>query len=471
MAGQPQPVFPLEQYPPAPGTASLLGIYEQRQEGLHMQRGKVHRGQITPAQLTALGELASALSPGYPLHVTTRQDVQFHGVRSDDLPELQRGLAEAGLTSVGACGDSLRNVTTCPGNGLVEGTLDVSGVADAIRRSAESLPFIRDLPRKFKVSVSGCREGCARPWINCLGFVARSDGSFQVIGAGSLGHRPAAGIELYEAAQPAEVVPLVIASLRLFNAEGDREHRTRARFRHVRERMGDEEFRRRLDARFRRELREGSWPTPELPKVEEGLPLQAHLHLPLGDLRPEEARRLGEDVADADGVIRLGLEHDMLIYAPRSVRLGAELEAMDGGPSIVACPGTEWCKRGLCSSRGLETQLRSGREPLDGLTVAISGCPNNCAHAAVADIGLTGRIRKVSGERAECFRLVAGGGKGASHRLGVELHPAVAAETTPQVVAWLAQEYRGGGRTCEFAAFVTENRNRLAADIRKMIGR
>jgi sulfite reductase (NADPH) hemoprotein beta-component len=457
--------FPCTSKPDDPTVQSLLGIYGQRQEGVHMQRIKVHRGELSPEQLAALADLAGEYTPDYPLHVTTRQDIQLHGVHPDDLPAVHRAIDDAGLTSLGACGDSLRNVTTCPDNGLREGTPDVSGVADAIRAAGESLPFIRNMPRKFKISVSCCEDLCARPWINDLGLVARTDGTFRVIGAGSLGRSPATGIELRESLELDKVVPFAVACLRFFNAEGNREKRYSARWRHVRERMGDEEFVNYLDEMVAEELHTGDWPVPEMPTVSDGMEERAHLRLPLGDLKVDVAADLARRVGKAGGTIRLGLEHDLFVYAPEPVELTPDLKALTDGPVVVACPGNVWCSRGISNSRAVESELRD-RWP-DGaekLTLGFSGCPNNCAHAAVADIGLTGKMVKQGGERVESFRLLAGGGLGKSPALGVELHPSVPQSKTAAIVAWLVKEYTEADYE-SVADFVKEKGSELSEEI------
>jgi len=464
--------FPCEECPADTGRRRLLGIYEQRQQGLHMQRVKVHGGQLTAPQLRTLAELALAHTPGYPLHVTTRQDVEFHGVRPQDLPALQEAIAEAGLTTMGACGDALRNVVACPGNCLARGTVEVSSVADAIRGAAESLPFIRQMPRKFKISVSGCEKACARPWINCLGFVAREDGTFNVIGAGSLGHRPATGIELYEALDASQLVPLTVAALRMFDAEGDRERRFSARFRHVRERMGDEEFRRQLDVHFQQELQRASWPVPDAPKVLEGKVQVARLCLPYGDLSVEEAAALAAMAKSARATIRLGFEHDVFVYSRTPVRLSPVLRRLAGNSIVVACPGTTWCMRGISDSRAAEQAIRRLLPRGCELTIGISGCPNNCTHAAVADIGLTGRIRSVDGVRTHCFALLAGGGGGLSPELAVELHPAVPSALAPAVVACLVNRHRKlAGAEVRFGDFIRGRAEQLSETIAAHIKR
>ncbi|MFW6159462.1 MAG: hypothetical protein ACOC8E_08905 [Planctomycetota bacterium] len=258
MTDRTQLPFPCDRRPDDPTVRGLLGIYDQRQEGLHMQRVKVHAGRISSGRLRALAAIAREHTPDYPIHLTTRQDVELHGVRPEDIPAVHHALADVGLTTVGACGDSLRNLTACPASGLLPGTYDLTDLVDELRAAGESLPFIRDMPRKFKISVSGCEEACARPWINDLGLVGGPHGRFRAIFAGSLGRRPGTGIELYDSLEPAELIPLAVAALRLFNAEGDREHRSKARSRHVRERIGDQAFAERIGELFGREKQGGA---------------------------------------------------------------------------------------------------------------------------------------------------------------------------------------------------------------------
>ncbi len=454
-------VFPCDRCPDEPGPARLLGIYDQRQEGLLMQRVKVHAGRISAAQWRAVAKLAATYTPDYPLHLTTRQDIELHGIKPADIPAIQRGLADVGLTTVGACGDTLRNVTTCPSSGLAPGCADVIDIADVLRRAAESLPFIRTMPRKFKISVSSCQRGCARPWINDLGLIAEGYGAFRAILAGSLGARPGTGIELYRDLRPDELVPLTVAALRLFNDEGDRERRARARLRHVRERLGDEVFAERLDALFETAKKEGSWPVPELPPPTGRAIRSTRLHPPLGDIMPDAALALADALEAADGQLRLGLEHDLFVFG--EVELDADLRAIEGGPSIVACPGSTWCERGIADSRAAALQIREALPDDCELTICLNGCPNNCGHAAVADIGLTGRIATVGDARAECFRLLAGGDNGHGPALAEEIHPAVPAAKAADAVAQLVAEYAAGSLEGEsFGKFVRREKNSLA---------
>jgi len=493
--------FPCKSFPDDPHAQRLLGLYDMRTEGLVLQRIKVHAGRITPAQLRACAELATTFTPGYPVHVTTRQDLELHGLRPDDVPAVQKSIGAAGLTTLGAAGDTPRNVTVCPGSGLCPGTTDVSRLADLIAQSAQTLPWIRKLPRKFKVSISGCENATARPWINDVGLIACSDGTFRAIIAGSLGARPGTGIELYTGLEPDELIPLVIAALRMFNAGGDRQNRARARLRHVRERVGDKEFRELLDVLFQKEKAKGEWPVPDTPRVSGESLKETRLRLPLGDIAPDLAVELA-DAAEASGAaspgaqcpgrreslpsanskcppqpqgaagthIRLGFEHDIFLYG--DIELGPELKALTGGPSIVACPGSTWCEKGIACSRDAATAIREKLPAGCDLRICLSGCPNNCVHAAVADIGFTGRIKKINGQRTECFRMVAGGGYGRSPILAGELHPAVPADKVADVVAWVVEQYeqqRSSGHAA-FGQFIGHSEDTLSEGITALIG-
>jgi sulfite reductase beta subunit-like hemoprotein len=438
-----------------------------REDGLLVQRVKVHAGRIKPPQLRALGELARRCTPEYPLHLTTRQGFELHGVRPEDVPRIQKRVAEVGLTTVGACGDSLRNVTTCPGSGLCPDSRDMLPLADEIRKAGEALPFIRSMPRKFKISISGCERACARPWIADLGLVCREDGAFQAIGAGSLGARPGAGIPLYDRLPAEQLVSLVRAALTLFNAEGDRKIRSRARFRHVRERLGNETFKQRLDKAFKQELpSEGSGATagpafaaeaasaeqvPARPCESErqgnAVRELARVRPPLGDVTPDLAVELADAVEAAGATIRLGLEHEVVLYGSQEISLSPALQQFADGPAMTSCPGTTWCKRGIADSRAAELSIREILTNGKDRNICISGCPNNCAHAAVADIGLTGRTRKIGGETVAGFRLLAGGDGGRSPKLAGEVAAFVAADGVAAAVARLVAEGRSDDET------------------------
>jgi sulfite reductase beta subunit-like hemoprotein len=435
--------FPCEAVPADPKMARLVGLYPQRQEGRWMQRVKVLGGVLSARHWRALGAIARRQVPATPLHLTTRQDVEFHDLAADVVPEVQRALQEAGLTGLGACGDAARNITVCPCSGTRAGLPDLVPLAWSVRHLLETAEGAFDLPRKFKVSFSACPEGCAGPWINDLGFVATRRGGgwgFRVMAGGSLGPRPGVGMLLADGLPADDVLPLVLAAVRFFAAHGDREDRRRARLRHVRERLGDPSFAAAMRGALDAARCERPWPPVPLAETVEGLAARATLVFPNGDVSPEAAEALA-DLAGAAGVaVRIAPHHRVVVFGREEAALRAAIEGHEAlspaarpQPSVVSCPGTRWCSRGIVDTNALADRLRrelAGTLPAD-TTVCISGCPNGCAQHAVAPIGLVGALTGADGRRREVFNLLVGGDLGRSGRLAAPL----AARLRPDEVA------------------------------------
>ena len=465
-----RPVFPCRSAPDDPSEARLLGIYPQRQDGLFMQRVRIPGGRIDAGPLRALAAIADRETPGYPLHLTTRQDVELHGLSASQIPAVQARLAAEGLSGLGACGDCPRNVTMCPGAGRCEGSWDVGPVAEAIRSVVEAPEWLCRLPRKFKVSVSGCSRACAKPWINDVGLIAVGEDHFEAMVAGSLGAKPGAGVRFPAAVGVAEVPAFVTAALRLFDDEGDRENRARARLRHVRQRVGDGAFLGELGERFAAERVAASVPPPRLVRCVDGW-VACRVQLPRGDIGPAQAAELAGAADAAAAELRIGFEHDLFVYADRESALPTSLAGLQDGPCVVACPGTTWCKRGVADARGAADAIRAALPAGCGLSICISGCPNNCAQSGVAHIGLVGRIQTVRRERREAFGVSAGGELGRGPRLGVGLHPAVPAQGIGGMVAELAAAYPLKADAAAIGAFCAAQRSRLAETLTEEPGR
>jgi len=437
--------FPCSSLPDDAAVARLLGLYPQRQDGLWMQRLKVLGGRLTPEQWEAVASVAAEFTPDTPLHLTTRQDIEFHDLPPELIPPVQARLAEAGLTGLGACGDTLRNLTICPCSGALDGTIDLEPLAWVIRRTLESLAFILDMPRKFKIDLSCGAGECGRPWINDLGLVARRRGDrwvFDVYGAGSLGAKPGVGMTLMQAVAPADIPALVVAAVEMFNLEGDREHRNRARLRHVRERMGDEAFAEALRERFARARGEAASEAIDLPEAPGGFDDRVVLTFANGDVTPEQAGALAAIARRRDARIRIATGHQVTVFGRiPSVRSAVQelpvLRAAAGSqPQIIACPGSRWCSHGLVDTNALADRLREALPA--AACVCISGCPNGCAHSGVGEIGLTGRRMTVGDEKVEGFDVLAGGGMGRSPALAQSVSRKLTADEAVAAVWRLA---------------------------------
>lgn len=276
----------------------LSGTYGQRQPDVHMQRVKLPQGVASAAQLEALADVAEAHSRGF-VHVTTRQNVQLHFVTARGAEQAMARLAEVGVTTREACGNSVRNVTACPLAGVAgDEVFDVSPYAEALTRHFLRHPLSSSLPRKFKVAFEGCPVDHAATSIHDLGLQARrlpgGGRGFLVRAGGGTSTVPVSARVLVEALPAGELLALAEAVLRVFHRLGDREHRHANRMKFLVRKLGFEAFAAEVAAERGRVEAEGAPRLPFDPEAppEEGAPAPAAGPAP----RPEElaARVQGE---------------------------------------------------------------------------------------------------------------------------------------------------------------------------------
>ena len=213
----------------------VRGTYGQRQaEDAQMLRVKIPQGVLTADQLGALADVGESFSRGFG-HITTRQNVQFHFVKLHDVASAMRRLAEAGLTTREACGNSVRNITACPYAGVAgDEQFDVTPYAEALTRYLLRHPLSSTLPRKFKIAFEGCPVDHVATPINDLGFraVVSPDGrgrGFRVTVGGGTSILTASGGLLHEFLPASDLFRVAEAVLRVFHRLGDYEHKQRNR--------------------------------------------------------------------------------------------------------------------------------------------------------------------------------------------------------------------------------------------------
>src|SRR5262245_26804909 len=253
----------------------VRGTYGQRQDGVQMLRVKAPQGILTSSQMRALAGVAARHSRGF-CHVTTRQNIQFHFVKLDVVEEAMRTLADEGLTTREACGNSVRNITGCPyaGTSATE-IFDVTPYAEALTRYFLRHPLASSLPRKFKIAFEGCAEDHAVAAINDLGWRARIvDGrrGFRVTVAGGTSILPVSGYLLFDFLPADEMFHVAEAVVRVFQRFGDYQHRSRNRLKFLIKALGWNEWRARFDEALAEVRREGTVPLPfdpDAPPVEE----------------------------------------------------------------------------------------------------------------------------------------------------------------------------------------------------------
>jgi sulfite reductase beta subunit-like hemoprotein len=245
------------------------GIYGQRQGGTNqMVRVKVPYGSMTPEQLEMMAHISERYSRGWG-HITTRQNIQFHFIQLDDIPDVMEHLASVGLTSREACGDTVRNIQGCHLAGACpQEVLDITQWAEAAYQHFVRNPIGQRLPRKFKINFSGCATDCGQAMFNDAGVIAvtrtRDDGTvergFRVYIAGGLGATPHPALALEEFTSRDELLPTIEAILRVFNEAGNRDNKLRARMKWLVDTLGFDEVQRRVLASRKFLVASSSWP-------------------------------------------------------------------------------------------------------------------------------------------------------------------------------------------------------------------
>ena len=376
-----------------------VGLYPQRQGGdAFMMRVKVPGGVLTADQAREIGVVADAFGEGPDdsavfgnryADITTRQTIQIHWIRIGDVPRIWERFADVGLTTVQACGDSARNVLCCPVSGVdAEEVLDALPIARAISDFFTGNREYANLPRKFKMSVTGCREDCAQAEINDIGLwpARAADGTlgFNVLAGGGLsdGERMASDIDVF--VRPEQAVEITRAIAQLFGELGNRESRGLARMRYLVQELGPEQFRAELAARARFDLvPAGEELTTRYrgdhvgvhPQREPGL-RYVGCSVPVGrmsGIELVEAARLARTYGD--GTIRLGTDQNFVLTGVPEDRVDALLDeellakySPFPGPferGVVACTGSEFCRfavvetkeRAVTWARWLDGQL------------------------------------------------------------------------------------------------------------------
>lgn len=466
-----------------------------------MMRIKIPFGGLTAAQMEVLADLAEEYSEEI-LHITTRQDFQIHFIHIEDTPDLMRRLAAVGITTREACGNSVRNVTACPLSGVCRTeTFDVTPYAQAIMSFLLGHPDCQDFGRKFKIAFSGCEhEACGLANMHDMGgvgMVKTVDGvekrGFKLYVGGGLGAVPHQAQLFNEFVPVEELLPISQAIARVFARLGEKKNRNRARIKFLIAKLGIEEFRRLvheerailpedpqwtaflddLTLTNEEQLKPGQslngtetsegfaewYRTNVYQQRQEGY-VVATVALPLGDITSHQLRALADisrrfvkettrTTVEQNMVLRWVSETDLPQLYDELLALGLAQTGAGTIVDITACPGTDTCKLGIASSRGLATELRKQLgeqsaeldEAIEGLRIKISGCFNSCGQHHAADIGFYGNSRKINGITVPHFQVVLGGQwKENAGSFGLATG-AVPSKNIPEVVSRLAKRF------------------------------
>ena len=411
-----------------------VGIYPQNQGGnAFMLRIKVPGGVLAPEQARVIGQIALDFANGpIPnphfgnnfLDITTRQDIQMHWIKMENVPEIWRRLEEVGMTTVQACGDSARNVLCCPVSGIDrDEILDAYPAAQAISGYFTGNREYANLPRKFKMSVTGCVEDCAQAEINDIGMLpARlEDGTvgFNVRVGGGLSDGPRMASDIDVFVRPEEAVEITRGIAQVYGELGDRENRWTCRMRYLVQELGPEGFREELERRTAFELMlAGEDLTKHYrgdhvgvhPQKEDGL-YYVGLNVAVGRMSGEDFVEAARLAGEYGGEIRLATDQnfiitgvsegqlDELLAEPLLERYSPTPKAFERG--VVACTGSEFCRFGIVETkiRAVEWAREMDRRVGDDIgqeavRMHFSGCSASCAQPQIGDVGFRGETAK-----------------------------------------------------------------------------
>ena len=444
-----------------------------------MVRIRIPNGVLRSHQFRTIADLAERHARGVG-DLTVRQNVQLHWVQIEDVPDLLFNLFRVGLTTMGACGDDTRNIVGCPLAGVdADEICDASPVVFQANQMLAGNPEFYNLPRKYKIGITGCRRWCSYPEINDIGLTAvelpgRSGGreiGFSVRVGGGLSTHPHFGVRLPAVVREAQALAVVKGITEIFRDSAVlRESRAKARLKFLFLNHGwtAERFLEELERRI------GFALDPDVPETppavyrdhvgihrqkQDGLSYAGFAVL-RGRISAGEMRAVA-DLADryGDGSIRTtNMQNIVVLNVPdaRTEALAREAEALkfrlEGSPfwrGTIACTGMEFCKLAVAETKGFARWLVEALEERvpefdANLKLHITGCPNDCGQHWIADVGLQGAKAKVNGQMVDAFDVFLGGGVGAHQRFARRMNVRVPAADVPETLARLTRVYLSG---------------------------
>ncbi len=442
-----------------------------------MMRIGIPNGLLTSHQLHVIADLTAKYAQGIG-DITTRQNIQLHWLTIQSLPEVVDRLTEIGLSPKGACGDVVRNVTGCPLAGLNgEELLDASPLAVEIAEKLTANPEFVNLPRKFKISVTGCPIWCSYPEINDVALTALrrvKDGvpevGYSVRIGGGLSTEPHMAVRLNAFVPQDKAYDLVHAVCEIFREQDAlRENRTRARLKYlfmkhgwtaqsmlaaVEEKMG-----------YKFDPQEEGPIADDLYRDHVGVHRQKQSGLSSvgttvlrGRLTAEQMHSLAS-LAEryGDGHLRTTImQNIVLVNVPNEQTpalvaelkgLGLEVEPTVFYRGAIACTGTEFCKLAISETKGFTKWLVGEMEERmptfdQQIKLHVTGCTNSCGQHWIADIGLEGKKIKKDGVLVDAYYFCVGGAVGENARAARPIGYRAAAEDCPQAIERLLQGYQ-----------------------------
>jgi len=437
-----------------------------------MMRIAIPNGIATSEQMRAIGTLARDHARNLA-DITTRQAIQLHWLTIESLPAAIESLQTVGLSPRSACGDVVRNVTGCPLAGLdAHELIDASPLAQAVAREVNGNSEFYNLPRKFKITVTGCPIWCSYPEIDDIALTAVRRGDevgYSVRVGGGLSNEPHMAVKLDAFVHESQAIAVVRGITEIFREQqGLRESRDRARLKYLFMREG-------WTAERFLEVLQSKLPFQLDPGVNDAIP--EDVFRDHAGVRPQKqpglysvgatvlnGRMTGEqliaiaDLADqyAGGEVRTTVMQNFVIPSvpqqhlqpvlKRLSEIGFTVEATNFWRGAVACTGTEFCKLAITETKGFARWLVEEMEArIPGfdqqLSIHVTGCPNSCGQHWIADIGLEGKKIKYEGQLTDAWSFALGGALGQHASFGRLVNYRCASVQVPDAIEHLLRNY------------------------------
>jgi len=437
-----------------------------------MMRVGVPNGILRADQARVLAEIAQKHGRNLA-DITVRQNIQYHWLTIESLPEIMESLDAVGLSPKGACGDVVRNVTGCPLAGIAHDEIvDASPLALEVARELQGNNAYFNLPRKFKVSITGCAVWCSYPEINDIGLTAVRRGTevgYSVRVGGGLSNEPHLAVRLDAFVRPEQAAAVVRAITEIFrDQQGLRESRDRARLKYLfmKEGWTAERFLSEIENRIGYKL--DPWAEENIPddvlRDHTGIHPQKQDGLSYVGASVLRGRLTGDQLAAAaelaerfgSGDLRLTVMQNLLFLNVPNARagemareleqIGLRVEGSQFWRGAIACTGMEFCKLAITETkaftRWLVDELEERLPEFDQqLRLHVTGCPNSCGQHWIADIGLEGKKIKHEGRLTDAYYFCVGGSVGKHAGTARPVGFRTPAHLVPEAVERLLRKY------------------------------
>lgn len=464
-----------------------MGVYEQRTSDTYMVRTRIPGGVITLEQFKQINDISKKYANDY-IRFTSRQDIQFQSVELKDVHNIMNELIEVGIITKGTGGNTVRNVECSPLSGVSVGDIfDVTKYMSEVTNYLLKDPSTMNLPRKYKIGFSNTSEDTANATISDLGFIAKvvdGEKGFEVYGGGGFGGNPKVSLKLADFICAKDVLYYVQAMKELFEKEGDRSNKNKARIRYIVDRLGEEKFKQLFEKELGR-IKEDkkldlviddacdkkyveNSKTSKISKANKSVLFpqkqtgynSVYIHPQGGNLESENLEKILNFVLKLDYKVSVRLANTQSFFvrdlleedAKKLLKIISLFSSNYNIYNSVTCVGASTCQLGLCLSQNLLSAIKEefkeyGQEIKASLPrLFISGCPNSCGRHQIGKIGLSGRAKRTQDGLMPSYSVSFGGSVGSGGAKIGKVYGDIPAKKIPKYLVELAELKNDSGQ-------------------------